>query len=117
MRPDKLERRDSGDRSKYQILAKSIRGNLRRVVFSRTQHGFGTHTSRQARTAAAHCPAIKKMVRFAQLNLMDDAYPLLVNWTSGCDVIFCRNVLMYLTPQGMRKVIRQLYRSLATDDG
>jgi len=60
-------------------------------------------------------PAIKKMVRFAQLNLMDDAYPPLVNWTKGCDVIFCRNVLMYFTPEGMRKVIRQLFRSLATD--
>jgi len=60
-------------------------------------------------------PAIKKMVRFAQLNLMDDVYPPLVNWTNGCDVIFCRNVLMYFTPEGMRKVIRQLYSSLATD--
>jgi len=29
-------------------------------------------------------PAIKKMVRFAQLNLMDEAYPPLVNWTNGC---------------------------------
>jgi chemotaxis protein methyltransferase CheR len=60
-------------------------------------------------------PAIKKMVRFAPLNLMDDAYPPLSNWPNGFDVIFCRNVLMYFTPEGMRKVIRQLYRSLATD--
>ena len=60
-------------------------------------------------------PAIKKMVRFAQLNLMDDAYPTLSNSTNGFDVIFCRNVLMYFSPDGMRKVIRQLYRSLATD--
>lgn len=60
-------------------------------------------------------PAIRKMVRFAPLNLMDDAYPPLSNWTGGCDVIFCRNVLMYFTPQGMNKVIRRLYQSLATD--
>ena len=60
-------------------------------------------------------PAIKKMVCFAPLNLMDDTYPTLSNWTNGFDVIFCRNVLMYFTPEGMRKVIRQLYRSLATD--
>ena len=60
-------------------------------------------------------PAIKTMVRFAPLNLMDDAYPLLSNWPNGFDVVFCRNVLMYFTPEGMRKVIRQLYRSLATD--
>jgi chemotaxis protein methyltransferase CheR len=60
-------------------------------------------------------PAIRKMVTFAQLNLMDDAYPPLLNYTSGFDVIFCRNVLMYFTPEGMRKVVRQLYRHLATD--
>lgn len=60
-------------------------------------------------------PAIKRMVRFAPLNLMDDGYPLLSNWTNGFDVVFCRNVLMYFTPEGLRKVIRQLFRCLATD--
>ena len=60
-------------------------------------------------------PAIKKMVRFRQLNLVDDSFPLPSHSTAGFDVIFCRNVLMYLTPQAMRKVIEQLYRSLAND--
>lgn len=60
-------------------------------------------------------PAIKKMVSFAQVNLMDDSYPPVSNSPNGLDVIFCRNVLMYLTPEGMRKVVRQLHRSLATD--
>jgi chemotaxis protein methyltransferase CheR len=58
---------------------------------------------------------IKKMVSFAQLNLMDDTYLPLTNDPNGFDLIFCRNVLMYFTPEGMRKVIRQLHRSLATD--
>jgi chemotaxis protein methyltransferase CheR len=60
-------------------------------------------------------PAIKKMVHFTQLNLIDDVYPPLSNWKNSFDVIFCRNVLMYFTPEGMRKVIRQFHRSLATD--
>ncbi len=60
-------------------------------------------------------PAIKKMVSFATLNLMDDTYPLLWNDRNGLDVIFCRNVFMYFTPEGMRKVIRQFYRYLAPD--
>jgi chemotaxis protein methyltransferase CheR len=55
------------------------------------------------------------MVSFAHLNLMDDAYPPISNCTNGLDAIFCRNVLMYFTPEGMRKVIRQFYRYLATD--
>ncbi len=60
-------------------------------------------------------PAIKKMVRFAPLNLMDDAYPPLANWAGGFDVIFCRNVLMYFSPVGLRKVIRKLHLALARD--
>jgi len=59
--------------------------------------------------------ALKKMVRFVPLNLTDDHYAPLSNCTGGLDVIFCRNVLMYFTPMGMRKVIRQLYRYLAPD--
>ncbi len=58
---------------------------------------------------------LKKMVRFEPLNLADDDYAPLSNCTGGFDVIFCRNVLMYFTPIGMRKVIRQLYRYLAGD--
>jgi chemotaxis protein methyltransferase CheR len=60
-------------------------------------------------------PAIKKMVTFTQLNLMDDSYPAVLSGPNGLDVIFCRNVLMYLTPTGMRKVVQQFHRSLATD--
>lgn len=60
-------------------------------------------------------PAIKKRVRFAQLNLMDDAYAPLMNCPNGVDAILCRNVLMYFTPEAIRKVVRQLHRSLASD--
>jgi chemotaxis protein methyltransferase CheR len=63
----------------------------------------------------AIAPAIKKMVTFSQLNLMDDSYPPVPNCPNGLDVIFCRNVLMYLTPEGIRKVVQQFYRCLATD--
>lgn len=59
--------------------------------------------------------AITKMVRFAQLNLMDDSFPPPSSFIAGLDVIFCRNVLMYFTPEGMRKVVRRLYSSLASD--
>ena len=60
-------------------------------------------------------PAVKKMVTFAQLNLMDDSLPPLANSSNGFDVIFCRNVLMYFTPVGRRKVVQQLYRALSSD--
>jgi chemotaxis protein methyltransferase CheR len=59
--------------------------------------------------------AIKKMVSFAPLNLMDDAFLPLSNFTKAFDVIFCRNVLMYFIPEGIKKVIRHFYRHLAMD--
>ncbi|HEV2378167.1 MAG TPA: CheR family methyltransferase [Terriglobia bacterium] len=58
-------------------------------------------------------PAIKKMVVFSHLNLAEDAYPSLLNHTDSMDVILCCNVLMYLAPDVMTKVVRKLYRSLA----
>ena len=56
---------------------------------------------------------IKKMVTFSHLNLAEDIYPSLLNNTNAMDIIFCRNVLMYFTPEQTQKVIQKLYNSLA----
>jgi len=61
-------------------------------------------------------PEIKRMVRFATLNLVEDVYPSPINDTNAMDVIFCRNVLMYFTAPQAIKVIRKLYRA-QTDGG
>jgi len=57
-------------------------------------------------------PHIKKMVTFSYLNLAEDIYPSLLNDTNAMDVIFCRNVLMYFSPDRAKKVIGNLGRSL-----
>lgn len=57
-------------------------------------------------------PDIKAMVTFAYQNLAEDAYPSLVSNTNAMDIILCRNVLMYFTPDMQRKVIQNLYRCL-----
>ncbi|MDA8412820.1 MAG: hypothetical protein M0023_03430 [Desulfobacteraceae bacterium] len=57
-------------------------------------------------------PAIKKMVDFSYLNLAEDPYPSLPVHTNAMDVIFCRNVLMYFTPDLARKVVERFHRSL-----
>lgn len=51
-------------------------------------------------------------VQLAYLNLAEDAYPSLVNQTNAMDVIFCRNVLMYMTPAKQRRVAAGLSRCL-----
>ena len=56
-------------------------------------------------------PSIRSAVRFEQKNLADEERDL---WLpEAYDVIFCRNVLMYFTPDGAREVIRALSRALA----
>ena len=57
-------------------------------------------------------PRIQKMVKFAPLNLVEENYPSLTNQTEGIDIIFCRNVLIYFSPEGTRGVTDRLHRSL-----
>lgn len=55
-------------------------------------------------------PEIRSLVRFAPLNLADDLppdSPLL-----GADIIFCRNALIYFTPDQATRVIRRLAASM-----
>jgi chemotaxis protein methyltransferase CheR len=61
-------------------------------------------------------PEIKKMVTFANLNLVEDNYPALATDTNAMDVIFCRNVLMYFTLPQAVKAVRNL-RCALVDDG
>jgi chemotaxis protein methyltransferase CheR len=57
-------------------------------------------------------PEIKSLVRFGQLNLVEDVYPSLETSTNAMDVVFCRNVLMYFTADQVRRVIDKLRNSL-----
>ncbi|MCL5035005.1 MAG: tetratricopeptide repeat protein [Bacteroidetes bacterium] len=57
-------------------------------------------------------PSIKKMVHFSYLNLAEDSCPSLLNDTNAMDVIFCRNVLMYFSPERAKKVVRNFHRSI-----
>jgi chemotaxis protein methyltransferase CheR len=54
---------------------------------------------------------IRAAVRFVERSLTDDDPEL---WRpGGYDVIFCRNVLMYFTPEAVRKVLARLTEALA----
>jgi chemotaxis protein methyltransferase CheR len=55
---------------------------------------------------------IRKRVSFSHLNLAADTYPTLTSNTNAMDVIFCRNVLMYFSAEGARRVIDHFYRAL-----
>lgn len=57
-------------------------------------------------------PDIKKMIRFSYLNLSKNSYPSSLTDTEEMDVIFCRNVMMYFTPQVIMDVSARFKNSL-----
>lgn len=54
-------------------------------------------------------PEIRRTVKFARLNLMDELYPV----EQGFDVIFCRNVLIYFSRPDQEAVLSRLTSHLA----
>lgn len=55
---------------------------------------------------------IRQRVTFARLNLVENDYPSPANGTEAMDVILCRNVLMYFTPERARAAIARLRQAL-----
>ncbi|MCI4626364.1 MAG: protein-glutamate O-methyltransferase CheR [Candidatus Magnetoovum sp. WYHC-5] len=53
--------------------------------------------------------SMKRMVRFIQVNLLDDKKVRLIR---DCDAIFCRNVLIYFDKHAKMKVVNSLYDCL-----
>jgi chemotaxis protein methyltransferase CheR len=57
-------------------------------------------------------PEVRKLVRFAQLNLAEDGYPSAAGGTAGLDLILCRNVLLYFGQELTQKVVGRMHTAL-----
>ncbi len=55
---------------------------------------------------------VKQLVRFGKLNLASDSYPSALTGTNDVDVIFCRNVLIYFSPEHVTEVLARFHRCL-----
>lgn len=55
---------------------------------------------------------IRHMVRFEQINLVNGHFPSPLNNTQDCDLILCRNVLMYFSAETIRITTARLARAL-----
>jgi chemotaxis protein methyltransferase CheR len=58
-------------------------------------------------------PEIRRIVRFESANLAEPLPPLVTR--GAMDLILCRNVLMYLTPEAAGRAVAQLREALAAD--
>lgn len=96
-----------------QALGRGAEGVYGEWSFRSPPPGFrDTYFRRTGAGRFAILPQIRKMVNFSYLNLAEDVYPSLLNNTNAMDVIFCRNVLMYFTPDRARMVVERLHWSL-----
>ncbi len=60
----------------------------------------------------ALCEEIRQMVTFLPLNLADEVFPAPLNTAGPIDVIFCRNVFIYFSPERSQTVIHNFYQIL-----
>jgi chemotaxis protein methyltransferase CheR len=58
-------------------------------------------------------PRIRQMARFRPLNLVQPGFPDWHTDTQAMDLILCRNVLMYFSPDRMQQVLGRLEHALA----
>lgn len=58
-------------------------------------------------------PDVRRMVTFNHINLVEDAYPDLLNGLNEMDLVFCHNVLIYFSEAQIKKTIRQLSETLS----
>lgn len=55
---------------------------------------------------------IKRMITFANLNLIQDKYPNLASNIFAMDLILCRNVTIYFHQDQVKQVVNRFYRTL-----
>lgn len=58
-------------------------------------------------------PAIRALVTFLPLNLAEESYPDPSRRLADCDLVVCRNVLMYFAPSYQRAAATRLVRAVA----
>ena len=98
------------------FLQKAEAGIYNKWSFRATTEELKTrYFHRTAQDGFEVIPAIKKLVTFACVNLVEDVFPSLLTNTNAMDVIFCRNVLMYFSPDQAKKVAASLHRALVED--
>jgi len=77
-------------------LARGLSSERRRKFFTDSDHGMARVND-----------DIKRMVSFRHLNLLD-SYALMGKF----EIIFCRNVLIYFSPEVKAKIIKQFHQAL-----
>ena len=102
---------DAADVS-HAVLARAAAATYSANAFRGTDLAFRDRWFRVRGTAAQLDEAVRKQVRFFWGNLLEESFAA---DRQPYDVIFCRNLLIYLTPDARGRVERTIERLLAPD--
>jgi chemotaxis protein methyltransferase CheR len=94
-------------------LAAARRGLYRQWSFRGVSQPVIERYFKHASGAYQLAPDVRRAVEFRYLNLASDRYPDLSSGVWGMDLIFCRNVLIYLDRETIARVATSLIASLA----
>ena len=93
-------------------LARATRGRYSANAFRNADCSFRDRWFTADGSGSILSPAVRSCVAFAQANVVDESFPA---GRGPYDVIFCRNLLIYLTPEGRRRVETAIDRLLTRD--
>ncbi len=99
-----------------EAVARAMRGRYSEWSFRATPAAVKARWFTQAGYEYEIHPQIRRMVRFAYLNLTVDAYPSILSETNAMDLILCRNVFIYLDRKAVRRCMAQ-YAQCLLDHG
>ena len=97
-------------------ISQRVLQTARKAVFSQSsfrateEYPLRKYFNRTEEGKYALDESIRKMVHFGHLNLMDDKMMGLIR---ECDIIMCRNVIIYFDKNAKAKVINSFFRKLA----
>jgi chemotaxis protein methyltransferase CheR len=105
-----MGRHNTSDRRQHIDAAKSVAGKYSTWSLRETPEDLcEKHFRADGRDFQLHS-AVRSAVAFEERNLVDDD---LASWRRGAfDIVFCRNVTMYFTPEAVRAVIARITESL-----
>jgi chemotaxis protein methyltransferase WspC len=86
-------------------------------AFRNADNGFRDRWFRMDGSTAVLAPTVSRCIRFAWANILEDSFVTgsLDSGRAPYDVVFCRNLLIYLTPDARAAVERSIDRLLKPD--
>lgn len=98
-----------------ETLATCMHGHYREWSFRNTPESIRSRYFHSHKTEFELHEDVRRMARFAYLNLAEDAFPSLLTDTSNIDLILCRNVFIYFDQATVKNVLQKFAQCLVPE--